>query len=394
MAYLNSIPQNSIVDKAIFWLIIYFLASVVGDVLSFPLGPTSVTPNQLVVLVSIFSCIRYINTSIIEPVFKKLLLCLGCLVIFTAIYASVSMLINEIYKFTVISMALNYIWLVVVGGLLCRGLSKSQEYRIYKWFLIIGMIPIITGLIEFIRGDYLFQHSAMAKGMAQGGSFVVRGTHADRIDYVSDLVPCLFIAFAIIQQQYKGFNKIILFIYLMIGIFLVAVTGSFTGTVGLLSGLFFMLILNPRRCSNILLAASFTALGFMFFTVFLQSDMGKKQIDSWNLKYTRQVEQYETKNFRYWDTRLSIEEFIHNPIFGIGLNQHGFSLMKALKENRWRASHSILRIPAEMGIFGIIPLGCVLYIYYSQLIKMIIRRRLYFAKVMKIGKKSESEENP
>ncbi|MFD0763861.1 O-antigen ligase family protein [Mucilaginibacter lutimaris] len=295
---------------------LYFIASQINDPLSVSFGGIPVTPIQIAIIAGIIMTIKYWSSF----VYNKLALFYGFLLLIV-LYTFVKLLNEGEIALYCLTLMFNLVWVTCVSSALIKIKIKKDDYTLVLKRLMLCLIPsIIFGSYEFITRKYLFPEGlggAMKVGL-DDNNFYIRGGFRDKFDFSSFILfgPVIFLSFYLnkirLSLLYKGIALLCTFLLLF----------SYSTSVILSFGviLVYALLFMGNIKRSVPLIGAIVVLALASVTYITQSDIYKNQINAYNLKYQRQVEDKDESSFRWNAIKVGLEHFTDKPIFGFGLD--------------------------------------------------------------------------
>lgn len=348
-------------------LLLYWLTTLINDPIVLYYGQEGVlTPRQVAVVISIMITIPSFGLkSLRGTVFARSIPWLVSFFLVSAVsytfFAMIGRTNLDHFK-TLVATGANVLWLIVVGAALSKGLSPSDKKKLVRSMLLIGMVPLVTGLYESVTQQHLLSGGFADRGL--GSFFWVRGLHVDKVDFVSALAPGVFLAYLLLGL--KGWLKMwYLLLYFAAGLALSFYSFSTTGMLGLVGGIFVISLLYQCRGKRIGFTLVVLCVVAILATYIVgETDMGRFLTDQYTDKYERQS--HLENNPRYVYGAICVREFLESPLWGIGFGNH---VMKIYHETGgWAGggnAHSVLSILADLGLLGAAPFFFFFgYLYY------------------------------
>lgn len=361
-------------DNPVLWLFfMYYLASMVNDAVPFWIGLRGLfTPRQVTILFGIFIMV-FIRKSSRNRVFLN---SISCLLIFYLVCAAsylVSFLCNNASHdglMLLIKTGGNIIWLFLVGRSFADGLSRRDTRTMVGGILLLGLIPILSGLYELYIGDNILRGEWTEKGL--GSFFHIRGLYIDKINYATGLAPSLLLAFFLLIVG--GLKKhYYLLPYLGAGLICIFRSYSTTGILGIAGGMILVTFFYiSSRIREIVLATTVASL--ILFLIGINTVYGQFFVKQYIDKYER-LSNLDS-NARYVSGAICVREFVHSPFWGLGFGNHIRLINKEL--SGWSGggnAHSIVSIPADLGLLGAVPLFLFWLILYATTFRSLRRSR-------------------
>lgn len=270
--------------------------------------------------------------------------------------------VNEDYLLTLVTNGGNILWLVIVCNVLSRGVSEMDRIRFVWGMLLLGLIPLASGLYELVTQQHILSGGFSERKV--GNFFWVRGFHIDKVDFVSALAPSVLLAYLLLTVD-GWIRRCYLIPYFIAGIGLTFYSFSTTGCLGLTGAILSVAVLsNTRRLQTKVAFVAVCVIGVVTLTVLLDTDKGRFFKDQYTAKYERQS--YLEDNPRYVYGRICLREFLHSPLCGVGFGNHVTIIYDEL--GGWAGggnAHSVMSIPADLGLLGTVPFVlCFAYLYY------------------------------
>ncbi len=357
-------------NKGILAFFIYYLVTLINDPIVLNYGiEGAATPRQFAIIAGVMIVWRYVKLDR-ESFFCRTIKWLFLFYFVCACSFSIFYILdkaNENYLTTLLTNGANIIWIFTVGSALSQGITKDDITKFIYGILFLGLIPLLSGLYELSQSQHIMHGGFAERGV--GSFFWVRGFHNDKVDFVSGLAPAVFVAFLLILRQRS--KTWYLLPYFSLSMYVIFFSFSTTGILGVVSGLIFLILFfgTFRVKIGMLIVVVSTVL---FLIVSINTDMGSFFIKQYLIKYEHQSnsETLQTGNARYAMGLICLREFINSPIFGVGFGGHVNIIYHEL--GGWGGqgnAHSILSVPADLGLTGTIPF----FLFWAGLYAFVFR---------------------
>jgi O-Antigen ligase len=356
--------KTKVFDNPALWaLFAYYLANLVNDPVNLWLGLNSIfTPKQFALVFGIAFLIfekgPKRNSLFRNSMFSLIAFYAICLTSYTLFLVAGKA--SEGAWLGLLTTGINILWLFVVGNVLSRGLTARDARNFIGGMLILGLIPLLSGLYEISQGQSILRGYLPDKWV--GLFFYIRGFHIDKVDFVTALAPAIISGFILISHH--GVKK---HWYLLpyLGASLVCVFKSFstTGIIGLTGALLFLAFLNVSRTAKIYFII-LLALGVGVVLAAINTQGGQFLVEQYTDKYEKQTQLAYNPRFVYG--AICFRAFLGSPIWGVGFGNHQRLIDQEV--HGWAGgggAHSIMKIPADLGLIGSIPFFLFWIILYS-----------------------------
>lgn len=364
-------------NPGLYAFFLYYFASLINDAVVVLYGVGGLfTPRQIAIVLGIVTLISsgILSRVALSRVYRASIISLSLFYCVAILSYSTFALIGNVYDryvLTLITDGANILWLVVVGFFLSNGLTQKDKRRLPWCFILLGLIPLLTGLVELTQGRYILRGEGLAESHA-GIVFHVRGFHFDKVNYVTALAPAIFSCFLLISSV-GLLKKIFLLLYFGSSLILVFMSYSTTGIVGVAGGLLLLFLFygTKRTRINALFVLALAAVGLY---VILRSEQGQILLSWYAIKIERQSS--PEQNLRYAMNSIALREFARSPVWGLG-----FGNIVPLVDDELRGwggagnVHSILGVPADLGLMGAIPFFSFWGILYSFVFRLMMQTR-------------------
>lgn len=367
-------------NKGILSLFILYIAVSINVPARLYLGlPSFFTIKQIALAVGILITLPYLKIKIVDQI-NLFFDSIKYLAIFFFISLFSFIIINIVrgnfdggYCIQLLTGGVNILWLLTTGNVLSQGLAEHEKLLLLKGLIIIGLITLVSGAYEGISHVPLMSGGIANRGL--GPFFWVRGFHVDKIDFVACLTPGAFSAFVLLINKKNWY----LVIYLLISIYCIYLSFSFTGALGVLGGLLFITILTGKIqnkfYSSLLLIVCAAAIFGLSLTPKVEGF-----ITNYKDKYTQITERTETKA-RYQMARICVEAFLESPLWGNGAGSSRELIWRDyavpyIKAIGLKSAHSIMSVFADLGLLGGIPF-IVFWVYLYAGLFLITRKRVW-----------------
>ncbi|HEK19631.1 MAG: hypothetical protein C0154_02815 [Mucilaginibacter sp.] len=295
---------------------LYFVASQINDPLSVNFGGVPVTPLQIAILAGVAMNIKYWSPF----VYKKLsLFYLFLLVI--VFYTLVKLLSEGEMNLYFLTFTFNLLWVTTVSSSIVKIPIRKADYILILQRLILLLIPsVLFGMYELVTNKYAFPEGlggAMKQGIDEG-NFYVRGGFRDKFDFSSFIVlaPIIYLSCYFNDIKFSLLYKLIAFISVIL--LLSSYSSSVIIAFGVVVIYCFVFIANLRKSLGLVAFAVILIIGSL--TYITQSNIYKTQMNAYNLKYQRQVEDKDESSFRWVAFNVGMEHFLDRPFLGFGLD--------------------------------------------------------------------------
>jgi hypothetical protein len=343
--------------------------SVVVDVPG--IGPFPFTPTQFAVVcgmaIVLASRQRGVRTRFSQKAVLWLLLYFAA-VLAGFIYAYVAYGVAATVLF---SIGANTVWFLTIAPCLSKGVSSQDWNKVQRMLIFGGMLAVLTGLWEFHRGDFLISTGPIMSKGTLPGHFWVRGLHVDRIDYATNIVMAMLVVVpALARPHVRTLARATSLLLTGVMLFLLVLSASWTGIVAGTAALLVGSALVVKGYSRVVLLLLLVATALMLVVVIPHLPNAGSLARSFETKYTRQVSDYETTNFRYLSIVASIRGFLSSPLMGIGLGRSGEYMRVALGLYKPIVPHTaITNVLLEQGLVGTVPFVGLIITLYSRLFR-------------------------
>lgn len=337
-------------NPALLPFVLYLGAWYINDLLSISLGSISITINQLVVIYGILHIIRLPYKMEGSPIFKKIAFFLFLYNISVLVSLAHSVFVFQYINLNVISVFMNSWWFFTVGRYLSLGLTSEDWKLIQKIFLVGTLVILMTGVAEYLYGDNLLETSYGTLS----GQFWIRGLHIDKVDYASSAIAGVLLLWGISQSSRTPDRKIRNLLGLVILIFLIILSRSWTGYTGLIISLFLYFMSSKAKKVPFIISV----VVFISIIAFLlpQSQFYEDLYSANDLKFSLQIEDINNNNFRYKVFVISNEYFLTTPLLGAGFGRSADVVKEIMNDPDAPLPHNALStVMVEQGIVGLIP---------------------------------------
>ena len=350
---------------------LYFVASQINDPLSVSFGSIPITPIQISIIAGIIMTIRYWSPF----VYNKLIL-FYIFLLLIVIYSFVKLLEEGEIALYSLTLLFNLVWVTCVSSALIKKKIQKDDYILVLKRLMLCLIPsIVFGSYEFITHKYLFPEGlggAMKVGL-DDSNFYIRGGFRDKFDFSSFILlgPVIFLSFYLNKVKLSLLYKGVALLCTLLLLFSYSPSVILSFAVIVVYSLLFMG--NIKR--SIPLIGVIVVLAMVSVTYITQSEIYQNQINAYNLKYQRQVEDKDESSFRWNAIKVGLEHFTDNPIFGFGLDNGKnviFKYAPTISTKPTNSHNYFINNLLDFGLlgFGILSAALInLFIFYRKVRK-------------------------
>ena len=231
--------------------------------------------------------------------------------------------------------------------------DTDDRLRKVVWFLV-ALLTWYSGssFVAYLKGDYVF---AQGIDRAFGLTSVVGDANA-LAGMIIALLPFLLVAFRITQRVLP---RLILILIFLLALPSLAVTGSRTGSLGLLVLLMYYVARSRRKVAN--LAASVVLASILWLT--LPAQYQNRYLTTLRFAQGSQLDESNQLRIRLWEAGWRM--FLDHPILGVGAGQFStaYGVVYAGHPHvSWMNSHNLLiQVGSEGGVVGLLAFGYFLF---------------------------------
>jgi O-antigen ligase len=310
-------------NPAVTHLLLLYTANTFNDfaVINLHIFPS---PTQVVILYG-YSVFFVSNPLPFPREFQKLrhiiTIYLGFIII-SCIYVSIQQNALQLIMFTI---GANVLWLIGIIPLAYQGIGEDDMIKFFKIVLIVTIIFVaIPGFYEFITGKQIIVELEEDSGL-----FYLKGFTSDKLEFGNILACGIFISLSCLFAKIRQYRRFFVFC-LVTFTFLIVFSFSTTSVLGLAAGLLILFYIRFKR--NLVPILLFLSLLIGGFFLVRNSTIFQNQIDEYNLKYTKNINQASENNFRYLAVEAGFHLIPEQPILGHGANSSGDVIRTYLKK--------------------------------------------------------------
>lgn len=301
-------------NPALTHLFLLYLANTFNDfvVINLHILPS---PTQLVILYG-YTVFFITNPKYFPREFQKLRNIISiyiALVIISCLYVSLKL---DALQLNMITIGGNVLWLIGIIPMAYEGIGQDDMIKFFRLILIITLLfVVVPGLYELITRKQIIVELDENSSL-----FYLKGFTSDKLEFGNILACGIFISLSCLLAKVKIHRQLFIFCLCLFTL-LILFSFSTTSILGVTAGILVLFLIKFKN--NLLPILLFVALLSGTFFVLRSTQIFENQINEYNLKYTKNVDQADENNFRYLAFVAGFHLIPQQPIFGYGANSAG-----------------------------------------------------------------------
>lgn len=245
-----------------------------------------------------------------------------------------------------------YVKIILIFALMISTISSPRRIKQMTWVMIVASAYIAgRAVFDYVRGVNLIEGDRV-RG-AVGGMF--QNPNDLALNLVTFLAPTMFI----IIQDRKMWRRAAAALFAVVMVAAIVCTKSRSGFLGLIAMCIVVGYYTVRTRPGVLIAA--VVAGLMALPAMPQS--------FWNRMDSIMNADEDPTGSREARLRLidqGLQVFADNPLTGVGAGQFQNYNAPGVTVEKWRVTHDVwLQVASELGIFGLLTFGFLVYRAYS-----------------------------